>query len=75
MFSIKTTLNPKLTELTVSTFVPKIVQKIFKTIVEAIAWIIEKKKKRRKEKKREKNNTLVVTKFILGILRMIKHYV
>ena len=56
MFSIKTTLNPKLTELTVSTFVPKIVQKIFKAIVEAIAWIIAKKK--------EKKTTLVVTKLI-----------
>ena len=65
MFSIKTTLNPKLTELTVSKFVQKIVQKIFKTIVDVIASIKEKKRK----------DTLVVTKLILGILRMIKHYV
>ena len=69
MFSIKTTLNPKLTELKVSKFVQKIVQKIFKTIVDVIASIKKKEKKKKK-------NTLVVTKSILGILRMmIKHYV
>ena len=68
MFSIKTTLNPKLTELKVSKFVQKIVQKIFKTIVDVIASI--------KKKEKKKKNTLVVTKSILGILRMmIKHYV
>ena len=46
MFSIKTTLNPKLTELKVSKFVQKIVQKIFKTIVDVIASIKKKEKKK-----------------------------
>ena len=56
MFSIKTTLNPKLTELKVSKFVQKIVQKIFKTIVDVIASIKKKEKKKKKHFSRDQIN-------------------